>query len=414
MFISVVEEDAMKLLHFEVEGASLFENGTVSLDLIATDRVAKQLNMEMMSDVSRVGQAGSVYTLNVIGVSGVNASGKTTLLNLLRFVLTQLTGMFEMREFSLPQKRLGKLDKKITVRAIFWHEGDYYLIESHISRSMTDWFSAVSDAGESFIYTDETLWTLSVSRPKRSLLVDVDKFKENAAVCLRRNGDLSVPDDARRLLNDRTSIAVFVTNRAPLAVGTLSRQLPAITMPTEVIQAFDGSVEKLSWDPEAQVFHLKFKGEKERIVGMEAAVAMLSRGTIEGAELIDHAIGVLKQGGYFIVDEIEESLNRSLVATVIELFASPVTNPHGAQLVFSTHYPEILDSVRRKDAVYVLVRDEDWRTSVVKYANSIDRIENKKSTVINNNIIRGSMPRYPDVQAMRDYVRACVNGQRRR
>ena len=244
----------------------------------------------------------------------------------------------------------------------------------------------------------------------RSLFVDVDEFKKNAAVYLRRNGDHSISDDARRFLGDRTSIAVFITNRTPLAVGSLSRELPAITMPTEVIQAFDGSVEKLSWDPEAQVFHLKFKGEIERVVGMEAAVAMLSRGTIEGAELIDHAIGVLKQGGYFIVDEIEESLNRSLVATVIELFASPVTNPHGAQLVFSTHYPEILDSVRRKDAVYVLVRDEGWRTSVLKYSDSINRIENKKSAVINNNIIRGAMPRYPDVQAMRDYVRACVNG----
>ena len=400
----------MRLLHFEVEGASLFENGTLRFDLIATDRVAGQLRSDMTGDVSRVGRAGSIYTLNVIGVSGVNASGKTTLLNLLRFVITQLTGMFEMREFSMPQKRLGKLDKEITVRAVFWHEDNYYLIESEVSRSMNDWFSTSSDMGESFVYTDETVWVLSTPRPKRSLLVDTDEFKKNAAVCLRRNGDLSIPEDARRFLNDRTSIAVFVTNKAPLAVGTLSRELPAITMPTEVIQAFDGSVEKLAWDSEDQVFHLKFKGEKERIVGMKAAVAMLSRGTIEGAELIDHAIEVLKQGGYFIVNEIEESLNRSLVATVIELFASPVTNPHGAQLVFSTHYPEILDSVRRKDAVYVLVRDEEWRTSVVKYADSINRIENKKSAVINNNIIRGSMPRYPDVQAMRDYVRSCVNG----
>lgn len=400
----------MRLLHFEVEGASLFENGTMSLDLIATDRVVRQPDSGMTSDVSRIGPTGSVYALNVVGITGVNASGKTTLLNLLRFVLTQLTGMFEMREFSLPQKRLGKLEKEITVRAIFWHEGDYYLIESHITRTMGDSFSAASDMAESFIYTDETIWVLSTSRLRRSLFVDVDEFKKNAAVYLRRNGDHSISDDARRFLGDRTSIAVFITNRTPLAVGSLSRELPAITMPTEVIQAFDGSVEKLSWDPEAQVFHLKFKGEIERVVGMEAAVAMLSRGTIEGAELIDHAIGVLKQGGYFIVDEIEESLNRSLVATVIELFASPVTNPHGAQLVFSTHYPEILDSVRRKDAVYVLVRDEGWRTSVLKYSDSINRIENKKSAVINNNIIRGAMPRYPDVQAMRDYVRACVNG----
>lgn len=400
----------MRLLHFEVEGALLFENERLSIDLIATDRVTKQADFDLVGDVTRVGHAGSVFTLNVVGVAGVNASGKTTLLNLLRFILTQLSGEYEMRQFALPQQRLGKMDKSIMIRAIFFHDDAYYLIESVIERSNPDGFLSSSDMAESFSYGDETIWVLSTLRPKRSLLVDVGEFKKNAEVYLRRNDDSAISGDARKLLDDRTSIAVFVTKRVPLAIGSLRRELPAITMPTEVIQAFDGSVEKLVWDSEAQVFHLKFKGESERTVGMGAAVAMLSRGTIEGAELIDHAIGVLKQGGYFIVDEIEESLNRSLVTTVIELFASPVTNPHGAQLVFSTHYPEILDSVQRKDAVYVLVRNEDWRTSVVKYADSVDRIENKKSSVINNNIIRGSMPRYPDVQAMRDYVRKRVNG----
>lgn len=400
----------MRLLHFEVEGASLFEGGALSFDLIATDRVTNQADSNLLCDVSRVGSIGSVFSLNVIGITGVNASGKTTLLNLLRFVLTQLTGEYEMREFSLPQKRLGKLDEDLVIRAVFYHEGFYYLIESELKRSVPDLHLSTSEAADLFTYGDETVWILTVPRPKRSLLVNTNDFKDNAEVFLRRNGDFSISDDVRRLLNDRTSIAIYITKRVPLMVESLRRELPAITMPTEVIQAFDGSVEKLAWDSEAQVFHIKFKGEPERIVGMKAAVAMLSRGTIEGAELIDHAIGVLKQGGYFIVDEIEESLNRSLVSTVIELFASPVTNPRGAQLVFSTHYPEILDSVHRKDAVYVLVRNEDWRTSVVKFADSITRIENKKSVVINNNIIRGSMPRYPDVQAMRDYVRMCVNG----
>ncbi len=399
----------MKLLHLEVEGASLFKDDTMSLDLIATDRVAKKRDSEIVGDVTKVGEEGSVYTLNVMGVTGVNASGKTTLLNLLRFALHQLSGDYEMREFALPQRRLGKIDSEVTMRAIFWHEKHYYLLESQLARSFSEKAFIPFEAEESFSFVDETVWVLSTQRPNRSYLLDSEEFKKNANVLLRRNGDSSISDDVRKLLNERISIVALITNRAPLVVESRNRELPAITMPTEVVQAFDGSVEKLAWDSDSRVFHLKFRGEQERIVGMEAAVAMLSRGTVEGAELVDHAIGVLKQGGYFIVDEIEESLNRSLVATVIELFASPVSNPRGAQLIFSTHYPEILDAVYRKDAVLVLIRDDDWRTSIVKYSDAVDRIENKKSAVINNNIIRGSMPRYPDVQAMRNYVRACVN-----
>ena len=110
------------------------------------------------------------------------------------------------------------------------------------------------------------------------------------------------------------------------------------------------------------------------------------------------------------MDEIETGLNRSLVGTVIELFASPVTNPHGATLLFSTHYSELLDVLRRKDNVFVLVRDDSFKTELIKYSERINRIENKKSDVIINNVIKGSMPKYPDVQAMREYVCEHING----
>lgn len=53
-----------------------------------------------------------------------------------------------------------------------------------------------------------------------------------------------------------------------------------------------------------------------------------------------------------------------------------------------------------------------FRTRAVKYSDVIGRIENKKSEVVLHNVIQGSMPRYPDVQAMRNYVTERVNGQR--
>lgn len=66
-----------------------------------------------------------------------------------------------------------------------------------------------------------------------------------------------------------------------------------------------------------------------------------------------------------IVDEMETGLNRSLVGTVIGLFASPATNPKGATLLFSTHYPELFDYLGRKDNVYILVRNENFKTEIV-------------------------------------------------
>jgi AAA15 family ATPase/GTPase len=182
------------------------------------------------------------------------------------------------------------------------------------------------------------------------------------------------------------------------------------TLATPVVQAFDPSVERLDWDSQNEVYTLQFKGERERVVDRNVAALLLSRGTVFGAEMVNCAMEVLACGGYLLVDEMEEAINRSLVATVIDLFASPVTNPHGAQLVFTTHYPELLDVLHRKDNVYLLVRGGDHRTEAVRYSDRVRRIENKKSEVVLSDLIQGTMPRYPDVRAMRDHVRSYVNG----
>lgn len=79
-------------------------------------------------------------------------------------------------------------------------------------------------------------------------------------------------------------------------------------------------------------------------------------------------------------------------------------------MIFSTHVPEILDEVHRKDAVYVLRRDAEFKSEVVRYSAEVKRIENKKSATILRNVIRGSLPNYPDVQAMRLYVKEQLDG----
>ena len=402
----------MRLLRLSITGVSLYESDKLNLDLYATDRVlSSDIGLE---DVCRFDSGNAIYSQNVIGISGVNASGKTTTLNLLRFVLSQLTGSYSMRGFKVPANGLGKVSDVLTLQAVFWHEGDYYLIDSTLKRDGAVPDLAPFEVALSYAFADESIWRYGRRRVNRATIADPAAFKDGSKLLYCRgaaSGEIGyISEDVRLVLGEHRSIASLVTKKVSIVVEAPERSLPAITMPTKVVQAFDGSVEGLAWDSDSQVFRLKFKGEPERVVGMEAAVSMLSRGTVYGAELVDHAIEVLSVGGYFIVDEIEESLNRALVAVIIDLFSSPVTNPHGAQMVFSTHYPELLDCLNRKDCVYVLTRNSDFRTKVVKYSDVVNRIENKKSEAILSNLIKGSMPKYSDVQGLREYVKERVNG----
>lgn len=408
----------MRLLKLRVDGLTLFKNKRLELDFIATDRVSRDEEGNV-SDVTQLAGGSAVYTQNVMGIVGVNAAGKTTVLNLVRFVLGYMSGNYVMRQFATGANLMSKLEDRMTISCAFYEKGSYYLIESRLKAAAKRGDSTRMVEGSlvaPLVFEDEWLWACP-ARMSRKAILDIDQLKSDSTLLLKRNGgagDEHVLNDAQRtFLGDDMSIVSIITGRKSVPVEYPERSLPLVSLPTPVVQAFDSSVEYLNWNNENQVFHLKFKNEDaERVVNAAVATAMLSNGTVVGAELVDRAIGALKSGGYLIVDEIETGLNRSLVGTVIELFASPVTNPHGAALLFSTHYSELLDVLRRKDNVIVLVRNESFETEVIKYSDRIARIENKKSDVIINNVIKGSMPKYPDVRAMRRYVRERVNGWR--
>lgn len=402
----------MRLLKLVFKGFSLFQNDTLELDFFATDRVPKLDGGQLVQDVTLIGDTASIYSQNAVGISGVNASGKTTTLSLIKLALDSLSGEVAMRGFRGQATFIGRITKELTLEAVFWHGGRFYLIQSVFVRPSFRNRSAFLPDG--LVYGDETLWVLDAQRVNRAMLASPEVFKQHASVVCRRNGADGearvLTESELNLLGPERSIVSVVTGRARAEVDLLQKTLPESTLPAPVVQAFDASVERLEWDAENEVYHLKFVGQPERVVNHNAALSILSRGTVFGVAMVNQAIEALSSGGYLIVDEMEEGINRSLVATVIDLFASPVTNPHGAQLVFTTHYPELLDALHRKDNVYLLVRDADLRTEVVKYSDRVSRIEVKKSEVVLSELVKGTMPRYPDVRAMREYVRECVNG----
>ncbi|MFG3528872.1 ATP/GTP-binding protein [Streptomyces sp. NPDC047917] len=82
-----------------------------------------------------------------------------------------------------------------------------------------------------------------------------------------------------------------------------------------------------------------------------------SAGTRALLEQAPRFMSVLRRGGTFVVDEIDSSLHPLLTAQLIGLFQDPATNPHGAQLVFTTHDASLLGRMGGED---ILKRDQVW------------------------------------------------------
>lgn len=82
-----------------------------------------------------------------------------------------------------------------------------------------------------------------------------------------------------------------------------------------------------------------------------------SAGTLNWLGLLPTVLDVLDAGQVFVVDEIDTSLHPMLTAKLIDLFQNPVTNPHSAQMVFTTHDTSLLGTMLGD---HVLDRDQVW------------------------------------------------------
>jgi hypothetical protein len=82
-----------------------------------------------------------------------------------------------------------------------------------------------------------------------------------------------------------------------------------------------------------------------------------SDGTLAWADLLISALSALDAGALMVTDEIDASLHPRLTARLVELFRNATTNPHGAQLLFTTHDATLLGTSLGDE---VLKRDEVW------------------------------------------------------
>ncbi len=92
-----------------------------------------------------------------------------------------------------------------------------------------------------------------------------------------------------------------------------------------------------------------------------------SAGTRTWFALIGPTLTALSNGRILVVDEIDASLHPKLSAHLLELFEDPITNPNGAQLIFTTHDTSLLNHLNR-DEVWLTEKGGDGATRLTALA----------------------------------------------
>ena len=176
-------------------------------------------------------------------------------------------------------------------------------------------------------------------------------------------------------------------------------------IPVEVISFLDPTVEKLYFDKTENktLIRLQFKGRKEIVLNNPIDLNLyLSSGTIKGIVAFTLAREVLKSGGYLVMDEIENHFNKEIVSTLIRFFMDTRLNKNGGTLIFTTHYPELLDEYDRNDSIHI-IRNRNGIT-VDNLANILKRNDIKKSEAYQSGFLEGTTPMYESYMRLKKSI----------
>ncbi|MBE6105978.1 ATP/GTP-binding protein [Anaerovibrio lipolyticus] len=340
-----------------------------------------------------------LYTQTAMGVVGLNATGKTTMLEILSLILHVV---FEHQLLSYPEANrilnkiysqdLGPLKWKI----VFIDEKNVYRLDSVIEKNKNFVFQ----------YIDEKLYKKRLSSSSMNGLLEF----QNDDLWRDRNDEINNP-----FLKHDGTIAQLVGEYGGKIISTeaaVNFNMPYWRgRPDErFIKCFDPNIQEIQISGDlsnnsAAKMVLSFHNQKGSYSGDCLALStFLSSGTIKGLSLLPLLIEVFKTGGYLIIDEIENHLNKKIVEWFINLFSDRRVNPKGACIIFTTHYPELLDIFKRKDNIYVNVRDESNFIKSVRFSDIIKRNELSKSKIILSNCIKGTAPSYADLDEAKRYI----------
>lgn len=371
----------LKILKIKVNGYKLLENN-FEIDLTTQARV---YNDDTFKEVLQIDDG--LNTLKSIAIVGGNSSGKSTVLTLLlkTFIFLQ-TGRWEYieREFKGSQIQLDIIF--YLNQAIYKYSVDFNK-PAPISLSNINKFCQIKNEKLIEMKYVKSKWkkclqTINNDGINRTQSLEASLDDTSAITKLTKN-EIFVDDFYTN--NYTTFNEVIVRNTFFTSLNSCSKELAS-----SIIQLLDNSIEYIIYNNSDNVIFKRFN-ENEIIINSSELIMLLSAGTFRGVELYIRAINALKFGKIFIVDEIENCFQKNLVYNLLFLFNDESINRTGAQIIFSTHYVEILDYLKRRDSIFI-THKENGKINIKNLYSDYDvRTELLKSKQFDNNVFNTSL-----------------------
>lgn len=383
----------MKLLRITAEGLPLFKE-KFDICFYAQQRVAEDQKDILYSLFS------NIYLNPANGFIGINASGKTSVLKVILLSL----GVINNEPINHIETRdiLGNVEKAV-LNIFFYSE-----LNKEICRLET-MITSKQTKTEGIVYRilSEKIWSKQTDEviTRKSML----DFDDKEPVMFRSGQEDFLSDDVSIMIarNKKTGENMRVVN---LLQFTNINVLPfSDNIPAEVITYLDPTVERLEFDEMDQktVIRLKFKGKDEIVMNDPIQLNnYLSSGTVKGMITFTLAQEVLQKGGYIVVDEIENHFNKEIVTTLMRFFMDSKLNKNGGTLIFSTHYPELLDEYDRNDSIFI-IRNRDGIT-VENLSTILKRNDIKKSDAYQSGFLEGTTPVYEAYMRLKKSMAAAL------
>ena len=368
----------MKILRITAQGLPLFKED-LDICFYAQQRVSEDDKNNLYNMVE------NYYLHSACAFIGINASGKTSVLKVVNLALSIIKN--EPINHAETKSILGGA-KKATICTCFYDKRKYVCcLETEITAKK-------SKTGE-YIYSilSEKLWEKPIASVRsKKYLTDFAGMKPTA---IRNQDEIYLPDDVSFIIAHNKKVNDTVEVFSLLSYANINVLPFTEDIPLEVIAFLDSTIEKLCFEQvEGKTFiHLKFKNEEEIVLNTAVDLEQyLSSGTIKGIITFSMVKEVLQSGGYLLVDEIENHFNKEIVTTLVSFFMDSRFNQNGGTLIFTTHYPELLDEYDRNDGIYI-VRNCNGIT-VENLSCILTRNDIKRSDAYQSGFLEGTTPTY--------------------
>ncbi len=375
----------MKLLKVSLQNSRILAND-FSIDFINKTRIFEDdinTSVEMIKN--------GIGTLNVNVIAGVNASGKTASLRLIEFVLEIFTEHASLDNEAKINFLNDFYNNQELIFKVYWVDNQtIYYIESKIDK-----------IDNNFIFIAEKISQRKLIKSiAKSRIYDLSSFTHS----INRN-ELDLEN--AKFLGKKRSISIIGNDNPKMQtfsnLTSIDFNVGSFNIDTEiskdVLRLLDPNVEYIKKvDDSKDMYKLKFIDMIETEVSLIRLNEILSSGTIKGYRLFSTMYYAFKYGGYLLVDEIENHMHMALVKLIINLFENRKINVKNAKLIFSTHYPELLDNVVRNDSINIVTS----RSGKVVCNNIVNYNIRNKSDISRKNLFESgkieSVPSYESVE----------------